>query len=210
MLKSFVASSQYTTEKYRKKLINYIYNPQNLTVYDDTVITVAGGSMLELKGELVLCSGCVECYKTPTILKMERNAKLIVEDGTAQVFYGTDINVRQQGQLQIGKNTVIKDGCKLICEHSVVIGDECVIDSGVMIIDSSCDMTRKDDESENEGITIGNGVCIGAGARILNGVKVGDGAIIAPGTVVTADVPAKAYVISPKPVVIKEMDERAK
>lgn len=189
MLKAFIASSRYTTQIYRNKLINYIYNPYNLTVYDDTIITTAGGSILELNGELVLCSGCTECYNRPTILKMDRNAKLIVSEGVSQIYYGTDVHICQEGRLEIGKDSVIKEECKLVCKKSVIIGEACVIEANVTITDEEADVENDTEQPDSctEGVIIGNHVHIGAGAKISKGARISDGAVIAPGMVVTKD-----------------------
>lgn len=188
---SFLAESEYTTALYRKKYADYIYQPQNLMIYNDTSLIMAGGSIMELNGKLELCSGCLENYHRSTILRMDSNSRLIVNGEKASFFYGADIVLFKNAVLTVG-NSYINSNCKIRCGKSISIGDDCAISHDVTIMDSDFHILVENGIERpryGDGIVIGNHVWIGTGVTILKNVHIGDYAVIAAGAIVTHDVP---------------------
>lgn len=97
----------------------------------------------------------------------------------------------------IGNNCRI-NGAYINAKQFITIGNNCVIASGVSIMDSnghivnSLDRTKEHDNPK--GITIGNNVWIGMNAIILKGSSIGDNSIIGAGCVVSGTVPPNSIV----------------
>ena len=111
-------------------------------------------------------------------------------------------------RLELGKN-VGMSGTILCAGKSIVIGENTIIGSGVMILDNDLHVASGEGRWRGEyvqnarEICIGRGVFVGARAIILKGVTVGDGAIIGAGAVVTHDVPEGMIVAGNPATVIR-------
>lgn len=139
---------------------------------------------------------------------------------------------RDIGEVDIGKNTYIGNGSKIICAEKVTIGSDVLISWGCHILDHDSHsvfwIERVEDvKAWREGIKeslpnaakkknwsvvpkapvhISDKVWIGFNVIILKGVHIGEGAIIAAGSVVTKDVPAWTLVGGNPARVIKQLD----
>jgi acetyltransferase-like isoleucine patch superfamily enzyme len=108
--------------------------------------------------------------------------------------------------LRIGHNVTASENLHLAAVNGVLIGDNVLLGSNVLIIDHDhgyygADLPDSPVIPPNERrvhskgpVVIGNNVWIGDGVKILSNVNVGDGAVIGANTVVTRDVPAGAIV----------------
>lgn len=110
--------------------------------------------------------------------------------------------------VKIGKNTMISLGAKIdVHRGEVIIGDNCLITSGVKILshDGASRMINIDDFG-NGRVIIGNNIFIGVNAVILKGVNIGDNSVIGAGTVVTRDVPPQSLVVGNPGKIIRKLD----
>lgn len=98
-----------------------------------------------------------------------------------------------------GSEIIIGDNCRLngVYVHAkkkVYIGNNCVMASGINIIDSNGHVTKSLDRTKGGDspmdIVIGNNVWIGMNAIILKGSVIEDNSIISAGSVVRGHVPA--------------------
>ncbi|MGI9146795.1 MAG: acyltransferase [Chloroflexota bacterium] len=99
------------------------------------------------------------------------------------------------GHLEIGNNVFINYGCSLASSKHVKIGNDCLIGSHVMIMDS--DFHRVEDKSwDTSGVPIilEDRVWIGNRCIVLKGVLIGHDSVVAAGSVVTHDVPPRTVV----------------
>src|SRR5258708_34813799 len=99
------------------------------------------------------------------------------------------------GHLEIGDNVFINYGCSLASSNHVKIGNDCLIGSHVMIMDT--DFHRVEDKSwDTTGvpIIIEDRVWIGNRAIVLTGIRMGHDSVVAPGSGVTRDVPPRMLV----------------
>jgi acetyltransferase-like isoleucine patch superfamily enzyme len=115
------------------------------------------------------------------------------------------------GEIIIGDNTSIEQGCHIIAADKLEIGKDCVISSNVYI--SDCAHEYKDIKTHImkqpliiKKTKIGDGVFIGIGAKIMCGVTLGDKCIIGAGAVVTKDVPECCIVTGVPAKIIKSYD----
>ena len=99
----------------------------------------------------------------------------------------------QKGEIIIGNNCRL-NGVYVHAQKKIVIGDNCVMASGINIIDSNGHETSSLDRTKGRDvpkeIIIGNNVWIGMNAIILKGSVIEDNSIISAGSVVRGHVPA--------------------
>lgn len=106
-----------------------------------------------------------------------------------------------KGQITLGRNVRVNQGCVLVSYTSVEIGDDTLIGEYVSIRDAdhgsavlNPPVPMRLQEHQSRPIRIGSDVWIARGAVILKGVTIGDGAIVAANSVVTKDVPPGSIV----------------
>lgn len=104
----------------------------------------------------------------------------------AMPFYTTLLN-DGNGHIYIGDNCRI-NGAYIHAKDSIQIGNDCVIASGVTIIDSNAhqvhSMDRTKGKDRPEGIMIGNNVWVGLNVVILKGTVIGNNCVVAAGSIV--------------------------
>jgi acetyltransferase-like isoleucine patch superfamily enzyme len=128
-----------------------------------------------------------------------------------KVYTWTAFNVEPTGRVRVGADSTLV-GAVFMCAGDITLGERVTVSYNVTIADSDFHPLDPDERMRDavanapEGdrsqrpplvsrpVSIGEGVWIGIGAIILKGVTIGRGARIGPGAVVTADVPAGAWV----------------
>lgn len=97
----------------------------------------------------------------------------------------------------IGNNTRINSAA-IHAYDKITIGNNCVIASGVNIIDSNGHELRSADRTigmdRPKSINIGNNVWIGLNVVILKGSSIGDNSVIAANSVVKGDFPKNSLI----------------
>lgn len=99
------------------------------------------------------------------------------------------------GRLEVGNNVFINYGTSLLASSLVRIGDDCLIGTHVMVMDT--DFHRVEDKAwDTRGlpIIIEDRVWLGNRSIVLKGVTVGHDSVVAAGAVVTHDVPPRTLV----------------
>lgn len=110
--------------------------------------------------------------------------------------------------VKIGSNTRI-NGAYIHSQKSVSIGNNCVIASGVNIMDSNGHnlysanrTTSRDDPHE---IVIGNNVWIGLNTIILKNTNIGDNCVVSAGSIVKGDFPPNSLIVGNPGKVVKKI-----
>ena len=117
-----------------------------------------------------------------------------------------EINVRDNGLLEIGNSVFINSNTVITCRNSIKIGDDTIIGPNVCIFDNDHKIENghaSHNEYECDEIIIGKNVWLGAGSIILKGVKIGDNSVISAGSVVVKDIPADSVLIQKKENTLK-------
>ena len=124
-------------------------------------------------------------------------------------FYTGLLSDGEGSKIVIGDNCRI-NGAYIHAEKSISIGSNCVIASGVNIIDSnghevkSLDRTKSRDNPKE--IIIGNNVWICMNVTILKGSVIGDNSVITAGSVISGIVPPNTIASSKGELIIKNID----
>jgi acetyltransferase-like isoleucine patch superfamily enzyme len=97
------------------------------------------------------------------------------------------------GQLRLGDNVLIGQGCVIACgATALVVGDDSMIGEYSSIRNTDHGMARgtpiRMQPQTYAPIHVGSDVWIGRGCAVLAGVTIGDGAVIGANSVVTHDV----------------------
>ena len=134
-----------------------------------------------------------------------------LEIGIGTEFTESEIII-YDGQVKIGDYCWFSLRNQIISNHSVIIGNYCIVARDVYISDTNehpidrhvrrkqtldlLKMRKSPDRNESVGapVIIGNDVWIGERAIILKGVNIGDGCVIAAGSVVTKSFPSNCVI----------------
>ena len=118
--------------------------------------------------------------------------------GAYNIYYG----YRYSPSVEIGNHVIINFNSHIACINSIIIGDNSLISSNVLISDhshgntSSSDTMRRTEPLISKGpIIIGKNVWIGEKASILSGVSIGDNSIIGANSVVTQNIPPNCVAV---------------
>ena len=102
-----------------------------------------------------------------------------------------EVGAAKHGSLVLGERVFINTGATVVANHSIEIGDDCLIGDLVAIFDSDHHPMEPSRPTRFAPVRLGRNVWIGRSATILPGVTIGDHAVIAAGSIVTGDVPAR-------------------
>ena len=111
--------------------------------------------------------------------------------------------------IRIGERSRL-NGVYIHAKKKVEIGKNCVIASGVNILDSnghklySVDRTIGKDKPSS--VLIGDNVWIGINAVILKGTEIGSNSVIAAGSVVKGNIPSNSLVVGNPGIVVKKLN----
>ena len=129
------------------------------------------------------------------------------------------------GQITVGKFVVLQ-GIRMICNHSITIGDHCMFSWGCVITDSwftddkvfsreqrramleetAKSYNRHLEFTDPKPIIIEENVWVGFGAIILPGVTIGRGAVIGCNTIVSENIPPYAVAVGAPVRIIKYLE----
>ncbi|MCG3110740.1 MAG: acyltransferase [Candidatus Manganitrophus sp. SB1] len=145
------------------------------------------------------------CEKVGRNLRLPNGIPYIV-GGHLKIFLGDNVSIGRstigaskvfdEPVLKIGNNSSLGYGTTISVAKEVIIGDNCMIAPGCIIMDSDdhpIDPQKRllgmpVEKEEVRPVKIGNNVWIGAHCIILKGVTIGDNSIISAHAVITRDV----------------------
>jgi len=102
-----------------------------------------------------------------------------------------EVGAGRGGSLVLGKRVFINTGATVVANHSIVLGDDCLIGDFVAIFDTDHHQLEPSRPTRVAPVRLGANVWVGRSVTILPGVTIGDHAVIAAGSIVTDDVPAR-------------------
>lgn len=102
-----------------------------------------------------------------------------------------EVGAGKNGSLVLGERVFINTGATVVANHSIVVGDDCLIGDLVAIFDTDHHPMEPSHPTRSAPVRLGANVWVGRSAMILPGVTIGDHSVIAAGSIVTSNVPAK-------------------
>jgi acetyltransferase-like isoleucine patch superfamily enzyme len=102
-----------------------------------------------------------------------------------------EVGAAKHGSLVLGQRVFINTGATVVANHSIEIGDDCLIGDLVAIFDSDHHSLEPSRPTRFAPVRLGANVWVGRSVTILPGVTIGDHSVIAAGSIVTGDVPAR-------------------
>ncbi len=106
----------------------------------------------------------------------------------------TDFKVARRGNLRIGNNTVVNNGCRFDNRFRIELGNNVSVSYGTKIFTKGHDITCPDFSTNGDVVKLEDYSWICAEAILLPGVTVGKGAVVLTGAVVPKSVEAFAVV----------------
>jgi acetyltransferase-like isoleucine patch superfamily enzyme len=105
-----------------------------------------------------------------------------------------ELGAAGKGSLVLGERVFINTGATVVANHSIILGDDCLIGDFVAIFDTDHHQLQPTRPTRVAPVRLCTNVWVGRSATILPGVTIGDYAVVAPGSLVTKDVPARTLV----------------
>ncbi len=102
----------------------------------------------------------------------------------------SEIGAVEDGELVIGDDVFVNQGCSIVALHRISIGDNCLIGEFTSILDTDFHELASGMGVRTGAVEIGRNVFIGRNCILLPGVSIGDNSVIGAGSVVTRSVPA--------------------
>ena len=122
---------------------------------------------------LITNANCIKKNNRSTIIRLDKNANLIVK-GKFSIYYDGDIIVFENGKLELGSG-FFNSNVKIRCKNHIKIGRNVAISHDVTIMDSDAHKVFRKDYQMTSPVIIGDNVWIGSRAMILKGVNIGNG-----------------------------------
>ena len=155
-------------------------------------------------------------YFKPRYIKVFGNSVHI--DDYPTLIGASDANIQftswnigdNQGEIIIGKYSLITPGVRIMAAEKIEIGDACMIAHGAYISDADWHgiYDRAEPVGTTKPINIKENVWIGDSAIICKGVTIGKNSIIGAGSVVTKDVPKNCIYAGNPAKFIRSLDEK--
>lgn len=122
-------------------------------------------------------------------------------------------------QLVLGDSCMLRQGIHISVCNSIVIGNNLLTGTNVLISDNSHGQSTFEDLSlpplerlnfSKGGINIGNNVWLGNNVCVLSGAKIGNGVIVGANSVVTHDIPDYCIAVGVPAKVIRNINQKVK
>ena len=124
-------------------------------------------------------------------------------------FFTTLFTFDADATIKIGDNCRV-NGAYIHAQKEIFIGNNCVIASGVNIIDSNghelISKNRTIGRDKPKSIEIGNNVWIGLNVTILKGTSIGNNCVIAAGSVVKGEFPDNVLIQGNPAVIVSKLE----
>jgi acetyltransferase-like isoleucine patch superfamily enzyme len=120
----------------------------------------------------------------------------------------SDFGATKGGHLTIGNHVFINQGCKIVAQKFISIGDDCLIGDFTSILDSNEHKVDPNGGVRKEPVTIGRNVWIGRNCLVLPGTDIGENSVIAAGSIVTRSIPPNSVAAGNPAKVIRSIAEQ--
>lgn len=166
-------------------------------------IFIGGGTSIYYRCRICAFNGSINVGKNCLIGRSAKNYH------AGMPFYTTLFTDKVGATIKIGDNCRV-NGAYIHAQKEINIGNNCVIASGVNIIDSNGhELISKDrtiGRDKPKSIEIGNNVWIGLNVTILKGTSIGNNCVIAAGSVVKGEFPDNVLIQGNPAVIVSKLE----
>ena len=185
------------------KIIAFLTIFKTLILNTKKNIFFGGGTSVYYKCRICAFDGSINVGKNCLIGRSAKNYH------AGMPFYTTLFTDKADATIKIGDNCRI-NGAYIHAQKEIFIGNNCVIASGVNIIDSNGhELISKDrtiGRDKPKSIEIGNNVWIGLNVTILKGTSIGNNCVIAAGSVVKGEFPDNVLIQGNPAVIVSKLE----
>jgi serine acetyltransferase len=168
--------------------------------YWDSRISIARGASLTFRDRGFLKLGMdysmMHAQSPPASLVLKDEARVVLH-GHVDLHRGCLLLAQRKARVEIGNDTFLANGSKIISEEEVRIGSGCSISWDVTLLDSDFHHAVRPgrEPRQTRPVVIGDGVWIGCHVRVLKGASIGDRSIVAAGAIVTGEFPPHTLIV---------------
>jgi acetyltransferase-like isoleucine patch superfamily enzyme len=127
---------------------------------------------------------------------------VILDDG-CHIYVGPAAQVVLGDRVRVGRNTVVAAANSIEIGNDVLIAEHCSIRDSDHQIDP--DDRRHEKAAQTSPVCIGADCWLGAGVRVLRGAELGAGAIVGANAVVRGKIPARSVAVGAPARVVRQL-----
>lgn len=186
-----------------KQVITNIPYGKFINIYKHCILDIDKTACVELDGIVHFGYKRVNGSRLESRLLVEKNSHL--KFGSGIVYYGADVEVFPNSNLEIGKNVVMNIAATIICGDHITIGDYVSFGRNVTIRDNSGNhfISRKIYKTKRP-VIIGQHSWITEQCVVMPGSKIGVGVIVGAGSMVSGKLPNFTMATGRPAVVVDE------
>lgn len=128
----------------------------------------------------------------------------VVFEGPVFLGFGMNIDVQDEGELVIGKNTIFVGGSTIRARKRIVFGDDCMCSWECLFMDTDfhpiIDLKDQSVINPDKEVAVGDNVWIGCRCTLLKGAKVGNSCVIGANTVLCKELKGDNRIVGGSPV----------
>lgn len=185
------------------RITAFLSRIKTLLLRSNKNIVIMGGAIVYYKSRVCAYKGSIRVGENCLIGRSDRNYH------ASMPFFTTLFTDREEAVIKIGNNCRI-NGAYIHAQKSIKMGHNCVIASGVNIIDSNghivLSRNRTIGRDDAKPIEIGNNVWIGLNTTILKNTRIGDNCVIAAGSVVKGQFPDNVLIQGNPAIIVKKLE----
>lgn len=117
----------------------------------------------------------------------------------------SEFGATKGGSLLVGNRVFINQGCKIVAQKAITIGDDCLIGDFTSILDSNEHEVEPNAGVRMEPVMIERNVWIGRNCLVLPGTVIGENSVIAAGSIVTRSIPPNSVAAGNPAAVIRNI-----
>jgi acetyltransferase-like isoleucine patch superfamily enzyme len=176
-------------------------------------ISIARGASLTFRDRGFLKLGMdysgMHAQSPPASLVLKDRAQVVLH-GNVDLHQGCLLWAQRDAKVEIGDNTFLSNGSKIISEEQIKIGSGCGISWDVTLLDTDFHhavLFPGREPLQTRPIVIGDGVWIGCHVRVLKGTTIGDRSIVAAGAIVSGVFPPHSLIAgTPAQLIVTHVD----
>jgi len=162
-----------------------------------TRIELSKNGKIYLKAHLIINGNKYPRSRAECYLRVREGAEMTV-GGNVNIYYGSTVEVHQNGKLNIGRCT-INSGAVIICAYKMTIGNDCLIARQCMISDSDHHQVLNAEgkvANPPREVIIGDNVWLAVRATVMRGTRIKSGSVVGANSLVMGRVKERTLMMN--------------